>query len=66
MTEAEDEELENDEETYPFVYEHIEISDDEIHDEYEGDYDEAKEIGRYVAPQYVSIKCKHGSKLVCC
>jgi hypothetical protein len=42
MTETEDEKLENDEEPNPFVYEHIEISDDEIHDEYEGDYDEAE------------------------
>jgi hypothetical protein len=46
MTQAEDEELENNEETDPFAYEHIEISDDEIHDEYECDYNEAEKIWR--------------------
>jgi hypothetical protein len=42
VTEAEDKELEDYEETDPFAYEHIEIFDDKIHDEYEGDYQEAE------------------------
>jgi hypothetical protein len=64
MSEAEDEELENDEETDAPGDEHIEITDDEIHDEYEGDYNETEEIRRYVVLQYVSIKYKHGNSLV--
>jgi hypothetical protein len=46
MSQAEEEELENDEESDSFAYEHVEITDDEIHYEDEGDYDDTEEIRR--------------------
>ena len=64
MSQTEDKELEDYEESDPFVYEHIEITDDEIHDKYESDYGDAEEIWRYVALQYVSIKYIHDNSLV--
>ena len=46
MTETEDKKLEDDKEIDSFVDEHIEITDDEIHDKYEGDYSKAEEVRR--------------------
>jgi hypothetical protein len=64
MSQTEDKELKDYEEIDPFVDEHVEITDDEIHDEYEGDYDDAEEIWRYMGLQYVSIKYVHDNSLV--
>jgi hypothetical protein len=64
MSQAEEEELEDYEEPDPFAYEHVEIADDEIHHEDEGDYDDTEDVRRDVVLQYVSVKYKHGSNLV--
>ena len=56
MSQAEQKELENDEECNAFADEEIEVPEDEIHDEYEGDDGEPKEIRANMCLQDISVK----------
>lgn len=65
MTEAEDEELEDNEERDPLADEEIEVTEEKIHNENEGDYRYTEEVWLDMRFENISVNYMHNLQLPC-